>query len=139
MDSIVQSQIGLPSMMELDGVEASSVQFLSGDDKIAREVREYFGQVLAEYLRKKGRDMSTSRLLVLDFLVSMLGKYSLTLSNIERTHNQLIAALGFLPLSPKDELPTTLKLKSGEIRELTEGVFIKKQDNGILELYVSQR
>jgi hypothetical protein len=44
-----------------------------------------------------------------------------------------------LALIRKDRsIPTDLHLKKGSIKELDEGVFVKKREDGILEIYVSE-
>ena len=50
-----------------------------------------------------------------------------------------ILALGMLSML-KDIAPASkeLSLQLGEIKELADGVFLKKNDNGVLELYIRE-
>jgi hypothetical protein len=44
-----------------------------------------------------------------------------------------------LALARKDRsTPINLRLRAGTVKELTEGVFVKKRLNGILEVYISE-
>ncbi len=139
----LQTQMEFPPPMDFGNMEGLSLAFLLGNDKIASLVREYLGRIFAEYMitHRSGAHEA----FLLSFLTSMLGSElsastyrTVRLLDRENIGIPPIIGLKYPAFPVRDQLRTNLELQRGEIRELTDGVFIKKKEDDTLELYISQ-
>jgi len=150
MASMVQElEIDFASLAELGHLDAAYMDLLSRDGEASHKIRDYLGKLFAEYLKSGDK---TRYVVTLQLLASLIGRYiperQLPRWQVTPPWHSQFPFHEMLPI----EFPTRLvgltnpwpdpqrlvHLDVGQIKELAEGVFVKKTEKGTLELYIAQ-